>query len=252
MRSKRRKPRVVWLPIDVENRLGQAPSPATSGINSSTGIKIYTVNPLGTTGITEEIAVVKDFSGINQVATQATSLADLEQSGYRLRRIVGKLVFQMLQGAAVAAGDVNIAIVTAGFIIRRIDQQDLTGRSLAAVLGGTGDELSVANLDNIADPWIWRRSWVLADVVNSTAVDVNATAFPLSNTQYGGGVLDGPHIDAKVARVVGPEERLFFCVTTEGINGQPQGNPGAVLLLSDLRVLASMRNQVGNRRNASR
>lgn len=112
---------------------------------------------------------------------------------------------------------------------------------------------SPSTLANVQDPWVWRRSW---DISNSNAAaltaDPNSAALPPSNVNYGGGIMDGPHVDAKTARIVGPEERLFLDVAIEGINGDSQATPGAVVLLADLRVLASMRTNQGNRRNASR
>lgn len=249
---KRRKAKVVWLPCDLNNRLGVAPAVATDSNSSSNIIKVFTAPPLGDPSITEEIPIVKDFAGGagGLTAKQDSTLSDIEESGYRLRRIVGKLVFQHIQDVEAVANGESICLVTAGFIIRRVDQD---GRSLAED-AGLSTQCNVASLDNIMDPWIWRRSWVLA---NSTAaavtLDPNVVAFPPSNVAgYGAGIFDSAHIDAKTARVVGPTERLCLDVTIEGINGSAQGAPGAVLLIGDLRVLGSLRSNSGNRRNASR
>lgn len=250
---KRGKAKVVWLPMDLENRLGVAPAVATSGVQSSTIIKIFTAPPLGDPFLTEEIPIVKDFAGGpgGLVATQGATLADLEQSGYRLRRIVGKLGFSAIQDNAIDPNGATTWHITAGFIIRRVNQD---GNSTASGNSGpTGEQTSPSNLNNIADPWIWRRSWDLANRSdNALLVDPNAVSFRESNYLYGGGSYDGPHVDAKTARVVGPEERLFLTVSIEGINGNAQSPPGAVLLIGDIRVLASMRSNSGNRRNASR
>lgn len=250
---KRRKARVVWLPCDLDNRNGIAPATAADGNNSATIIKIYTAPPLGDTLLTEEIPIVKDFAGGlgGLVADADSTLADLEQSGYMLRRIVGKLSFSALQDTAIVGGSATTWHVTAGFIIRRVNQD---GNSTASGNSGPlGEQTSPATLNNIADPWIWRRSW---DLVNATAqaaaLDPNVDAFQRSNYSYGAGSYDGPHVDAKTARVVGPEERLFLSVSIEGINGNAQTPPGAILLIGDLRVLGSMRSSSGNRRNASR
>lgn len=243
---RRRKPKVVWLPSDLNNRLNIAPAAATLDRQSNTILAIFTGNPLGADPVAEEIPIVKDFSGAgpSQVAGQDRSLADIEESGYRLRRIVGKLVF-LVQQVAEDAEAASIVQVTAGFIVRRVRE----GISTASLAAGGGPEINPAALGNVMDPWIWRRSWLLG---NQLGLDPNVTVLPGSNAQYGGGNLDGPHVDAKTARIVGPEERLFLSVTVEGLNGQAQGAPAAVLMAGDLRVLASMRTNVGNRRNASR
>lgn len=259
---RKRKPKVVWLPSDINNRLATAPSPATDGSQSQTIIKIFTGNPFGAVPVTEEIPIVKDFfvgaagAGTSLVDPSST-LADIAQSGYRLRRIVGKLSFSVQQKNAVDDGDGSSWMVTAGFIIRRISDLGAgAGISLADVAGGAGGLIiSTVSFDNVMDPWIWRRSWRLNDnlaILSDTTPVPNRDVFPPSNDKYGGGVLDGPHVDAKTARVVGPEERLFLSVTVEGLDGNAQGNPGAILMLGDLRVLASLKSNTGNRRNASR
>lgn len=248
---RRKKPRVVWLPADINNRLGEAPLAATNDHQSSTIIHIFTGNPLGDPPVTEEIPIVKDFFGqaTGMLTNVDSSLADIEQTGYRLRRIVGKLSFSVQQGAAQVAADPTLFHITAGFIIRRT-QDD--GTSFAS-LSTNGSDIRVSSLDAQMDPWIWRRSWNLTDKGQLGApTDINSLSFPSSNDQYGGGNLDGPHVDAKTARVVGPEERLFLSVTVEGVNGSSQAAPGAILLIGDLRVLGSMKTSTGNRRNASR
>lgn len=246
---RRKKPRVVWLPQDLDNRLNVAPATATAPNDSATIIKIFTGNPLGDIAATEEIPIVKDFAGGVQgiIADAATTLADLESSGYRLRRIVGKLGFSCLQDTAIVAGGPSIFHVTAGFIIRDVDEN---GNSFVADAGGVN--ASPATLSNTRDPWIWRRSWDIANTTSQAlATDPNVAAFAPSNYSFAG-TYDGPHVDAKTARIVGTEQRLFLSVTVEGVNGAAQSPPGAILLLGDLRVLASMRSTSGNRRNASR
>lgn len=77
---------------------------------------------------------------------------------------------------------------------------------------------------------------------------------PHNNFALGNGSLyTGPHVDQKTARVVGPEERLFLDVTaTVLFDGAGAATTTGFLIHSNLRVLGSMRTQLGNRRNASR
>lgn len=252
MRRTRRKARVVWLPADINNRLGKAPLPAdNAATDSSIIIKVFTANPLGDPPTNEEIPIVLDQQagtiGSTQAALTDKTLADVEQSGYRLRRIVGKLFFSADQDTGAALGDPVTWIVTAGFIIRRVAADGSSVASIAS--GASGLLLSTQTLDNLADPWIWRRSWILS---NAAGPSLDHTNFPNVNNIQTGSALDGPHVDQKTARVVGPEERLFLSVTVAGINGNAEAGPGAILLVGDLRVLASMRSSVGNRRNSTR
>lgn len=244
---RRNKPRVVWLPADFDNRLGSAPLPAGNENDSSLIIKLFTANPLGDPPLTEEIPIVKDFAANASVINASSTLSDLENSGYRLRRIVGKLFFAMAQSSAFEIGEITTCCVTAGFIIRRIANDGSSMASLGS--GPTGTLISTVSLNNNADPWIWRRSWLLS---NKNAAVINTDNFAFAfNGEYGS-VADGPHVDQKTARVVGPEERLFLSVTVSGVDGNAQTPPSAVVMIGDLRVLGSMRTSVGNRRNAQR
>lgn len=230
----RRKPRVVWLP----------PTNANSfGISNTSGVQIFAVN---TTGVapkaTGEIPLVIDSQ--DDPLAPETSLADVENSGYRLRRIVGKIWVQC-QGS-----DENTAafgIVTAGLMVRRSNPQ--TGQSFALTTS-LENLISTQEIPNYGDPWIWRRSW---NIANPLGIDVdNPFGLTANNWGHGPSALDGPHVDQKTARIVGPEERLFLDVTVEQ-NTSDQGEiPIVWSVLCDLRVLASMRTSSGNRRNASR
>lgn len=244
---KRKSPRVVWLPSDLNNRLGSAPLPAANPNDNSLIIKIFTAPPLGDPVTNEEIPIVKDFQANATAADEQASLSDLENSGYRLRRIVGKLFFFMGQTSVFEVGNITTCCVTAGFIIRRIAQDGSSMASLAS--GPAGTLLSTVSLVNNPDPWIWRRSWLLSNK-NPAVTNTDNIAFAF-NGSYGS-ALDGPHVDQKTARVVGPEERLFLSVSVSGVDGNAQTEPGVVALIGDLRILGSMRTSVGNRRNAQR
>jgi len=191
---------------------------------------------------TFEIPVIQDGSLSGPLA-ETSSLSDIENSGYRLRRIVGKIFVLIGQTADSPSASPCLYGVTAGLIIRRTDPG--TGGSLAANVGP--EEISPNDIENSMDPWIWRRSWILGD--NLTPPANNAQTQNFGNAYQG--ALDGPHVDQKTARIVGPEERLVLDIsTTVIIAGSPEC--GDTLVLTDLRVLGSMRTSSGNRRNASR
>lgn len=233
---RRTKPRVVWLPATNNNSVSPD---SRSGIGTfilSTGVDASNRNQA-------EVPILID--GNPSVLTAAT-LDDVENNGYRLRRIVGKIFCFQQQ---VAGNNPAAVIVTAGLIVRRVSPT--TGFSLA-FLDGTGKQIDTQDLDNWGDPWIWRRSWVLANALSTDGGDSTiADVGPFSNMEYGS-VADGPHVDAKTARIVGPEERLFLDVTVGVLEGLTAGGVNDVKVVFDLRCLASMRTGAGNRRNASR
>lgn len=252
MARRTKRPRVVWFPNDAFFAIDQA------GLQHST-INRASEALVGTNvGDTQTIIapVIRDVT--QNPLTAGLTLSDVENSGYRLRRIVGKFWVYVNIGAAENASP-GAAIVTAAFIILRTE--DTTG------LPQNPDEESYtpAIIENNDSPWIWRRSWIVADPHS-----VNAPPFggQFTNTIVGGqfqqntfgalttpagGVMDGPHIDAKTARIVGADERLFLVITATALNSKGAGQDTLNLdYVWDLRVLGSMRSTIGNRRNASR
>lgn len=239
---RRSKPRVVWLPGTNENSVG-----TLNRTIMQTAVRIV---PVAADGIdaTANLEIPVVFDGVlSDPLNPSSSLSDIENSGYRLRRIVGKVWIFMAQ--SVAFGGTNILQCTAGFIIRRTDPE--TGGSLASAAGAAN--LSVTDIESCGDPWIWRRSWLLADdgTDGDPSDGVNANPHQNFGPAYPGGIAEGPHVDQKTARIVGPEERLFLDFSFQSLVVGDARDAVAVIA-TDLRVLASMRSSVGNRRNASR
>lgn len=132
------------------------------------------------------------------------------------------------------------------FMIARVDE------SGGAPLRPT-DQYSPLRLDNIQDPFIWRRTWVLTNdfaLLNLGIAAQSVWNFPRSNADYGS-VMDGPHIDARTARAVKDEERLIAIISATNIGGSVDTS-GEVRWTLDWRLLASALRSAGNRHNASR
>lgn len=250
---RRKKPRVVWLP---PTNAFSTSTDLTGGWSLASVVLAPTASgdPPGLI----EVPIVQD--GVQSDPLGATSsLADIESSGYRLRRIVGKLYCFI--GQSETAVTEQIWGVTAGFIIRRTDPA--TGGSLAAAasVASSFDLIDPANIRNAGDPWIWQRSWLLSNYLVDATVGNPVFSNELSlwehaggGANYGrlypGGNSEGPHVDQKTARIVGPEERLFLNVSaTPIITG---ATTSSLVIIYQFRVLASMRTNIGNRGNASR
>lgn len=246
---RRNKPKVVWLPQTNQNSVDTL-NRSTWNI-ASTSITA----PAAGDAVTIEAPILMD--GVQGDALNDTSsLADVTASGYRLRRIVGKLYYFIAQSDIESEA---IYGVTAEFIVRRTLE---TGGSLAAQGGSGGPEISTSDIDNAGDPWIWRRSWLLSNgPIFTTATGALATNSAAElfgrggGSNYGrgypGGNLEGPHVDQKTARVVGPESRLFLDVTATCIL-PGNGIDTSLVIIYEMRALASMRTSVGNRRNSTR
>lgn len=251
---RRNKPRVVWLPPTGANSIDAAGQSCWNFVS----VALPTPDSAGATGVIE-VPIVQDGTPSDPL-NATSSLADIELSGYRLRRIVGKLYVFIGQTSNTADNE-DIYGVTAGLIIRRTDPS--SGGSLAAAASAATNftEIDPGEITNSMDPWIWRRSWLLSNGPFPTTPSGNLTNGVFVGgihrgpaTNYGAqypGPTEGPHIDQKTARIVGPEERLFLDISAQNILGG-SASPTSLVIIYEFRVLASMRANIGNRRNAVR
>lgn len=236
---KRRKASVSWLPV-----LGQNTGSTDSWLEDAINVQ----NTVGAAGISTNIhALTVDYPAEAVQSVQVESLSDYQGSGYRLRRIVGKFYC----GMDPDIGDAQTtypqgALVAAGLIVLRVDTA--TGAPLRAA---TPIDYSPLGRDNVRDPWIWRRTWVLSDPFGASPVNVAIGLFGQTNMEYGS-VYDGPHIDQKTARRIALEERLFLVVSTAPLRGITPTTAGRVRYVYEARYLTSPIRISGNRRNASR
>lgn len=142
------------------------------------------------------------------------SLADFQGSEYQLERTVGKFFVQVNTTNAQADPAPEQAVrclVVAALIVLRVDEK--TGAPLRS---GDLSEYSPMLSENIADPWIWRRSWILAEEhtwPSQASIFYNRfqQGFPRSNALYGD-IESGPHVDTRSVRRIRKEERLFLIV----------------------------------------
>lgn len=200
------------------------------------------------------------------------SLADLMSSAWRVRRIVGKIhaSFNPLFTPDGDPGAINAGppacIFAAGLMVRQVDANGVV----------TNQSVDLLEQDDYDDPWIWRRTWVLGQDAGYTQFGANlATAsntnfertpignnlstrqfgfslFPKTNAHYGS-VVDGPHVDAKTNRIIGPEDRLMLHLAAKSLPIEPGLNTraGSVTGVYDFRLLGHLMSAT-NRRNASR
>lgn len=243
---RRTKPRVVWLPPSPTNRIGNLGGeladtaqaiPGVAGFNLPTGVGEYTgliVPVVGDAGNTGNFIVGASSNAYNH------SLSDLFSSGYRLRRICGHIwpnIAQVDNGNADAATNF---VVTVGFQVQSTEESGVPAN------GSEGAPDIYATQEN---PWIWRRSWLLSNYSNQPT----APKFGLAGPSQGGfSIREGSFIDQKTARVVGPDQRLFMSLSATALDGSGQGANSQIIFFWNFRVLASLKSNLGNRRNASR
>lgn len=146
-----------------------------------------------------------------------------------MMRIVGKLFAERKNFAfSGSQDDPDPAVLFgAGFFVARANDLSVGGGSGTPIGSATiqerRDHYSPLDTDTVREPWIWRRTWILGlsgrAPRSSTAVGPDfptATIFtahwPASTGLYGS-VMDGPHIDSKVKRRIGQDDRLWFAIS---------------------------------------
>lgn len=240
--------------------------PETEGGSNAAGVEFSLAIP---GGLSPSGAIHWDATGLTfdttedsetaQAETRHKTLQDIVTGNeWRLRRIVGK--FFCAVGATYAGTtSIPLADVALGFIVSKTydDGEPLTDF----------DEVNPLAQVSMEDPWIWRRRWLLGPSGDNYSTWTNyegtsadnrlygpAMGFPPNNVAYGS-VQDGPHIDAKTARVIHRSERLFVVLAARQFNwsaGVDQADMRVTGLL-DYRLLGSLRSSsYGNRGNASR
>lgn len=253
---RRRKPRVQWLPVPgtLLDQTGAAPTVLTT---ENPGAIEFIVDSQADVPQTVGAPMVVDnptsetIAGTTIGVYQSLALNQTEQFGYRLRRVVGDICVACATLNTQANNPVPGVLVTAAIAVARVD--DNTG----LLVSGVRDTNVI---QNVADPWLWRRSWALGSGNQADAQRTLAaiSRFPRTNADYGTKWAQG--VDQKTARRIGPEERLFFYLTVEQLplNNTATNAPNIaddsvrVYCLFDYRVLATVFTSAGNRRNASR
>lgn len=240
---RRSSPKVVWLPTVAGNLIDEA------GLAHST-VQSTILTILGDPGDGDTVVIPITRDATPNPLTPTATLADLYSSGYRLRRIVGKFWCAWTTPPSDTPGAVTRALVKAGFIILRTDDAGLPLNQTNITAYGPGI------IENDEAPWIWQRSWMMHSDIDMSATLTGGNGsfvpgFAVNNYSIGGNA-DGPHIDQKTARIVGPDERLFIVIQGINLDGAAQGLQRTIVCHWETRVLASIRANIGNRRNASR
>lgn len=249
MATRRRAPKVVWLPPSTIGSVNAQSPPVGNGDESTwRQFSIAAGGGVGDVSIAEVPLVI---DGADNQVSLADSIADLYSASYRLRRIVGKIYIGTRTDEPEATGP-RIIGVTAGIIVRRTDP--VTGQS---VIGQTGNvnNISPDRIVNSNDPWVFRRNWLMMNPRAPLGVtNVFGGTLQTNNYVNMASSLDGPHVDQKTARIVGPEERLFLTVsaTVLVLDGASVQDETTLDVFFDFRVLASLKSGSGNRRNATR
>lgn len=227
--------------------------PTLGGVLSASpsGVGDYGSIPFGSTVITSidrtgapyVTPIVPDETFFpDQTASAQSTLRDFtEGQDWFLKRIVGKLFVDQQQAPPGDEGATNWKNIffAAAFFVARAHEENPNVPDLDS------DEFDPIGSQNVRQPWIWRRTWMLG---NNTGIDNTTESeffFPQGNWQYGS-ALDGPHIDAKTARRIRREERLWFTCRSVGFintlsDPRTVDEPVFQTFVLDYRILGAMR-----------
>lgn len=233
--SRKRRIRSTWFPILGTNWVSGGDNWFDAAINIANG-------PIGVSRAagpsTDIFPITRDFTLPEDGSTTQTLRDSVEGQTYLLQRIVGKIHLQIQSNTDDLVEAWPYVQVGAGFFIARQDDEAPNQPDLFV------PEYDPMQVDNIANPWIWRRTWILRNP-GATTEGVGALDWPAANSGYGS-VIDGPHIDAKVKRKIVREHRLWFAISSIGYNFGDIGPPNTGVVtpstkgILDVRVLGRM------------
>jgi len=185
-----------------------------------------------------------DFPGPEIIpGVQQTSMAMVQGNDYFIKRIVGKFFCSCEQSQADTIPSVWVG---AGFFVARSDDNDAVGLPIGASTAALQVEnYSPLRQENNNEPWLWRRTWLLGNNVGTTGLR-GTDLYPRTTADYHS-VADGPHIDARTARRVHSDERLYFAVATRSypLNDLTHQAGLNMQWMLECRVLGAMRKTRG-------
>lgn len=241
----------LWLPPDPSDTIAGQFTGGSIATPSANAIKYVQLSLPGNAGdgsnvnaglvgdFVEEIIAGTGYTGSPNPSFQYGTLADMSV-GYSLKRVVGKL-FVAIEQDNVADDVAGTWMVTAGIIVRRVDQN--------------GDPVETDTFTDAyeatRDPWIWRRNWLLQNSGATPGANRIRGILPGSNAFYNS-VADGPHVDQKTRRTVKSEERLFLDVSAIALDGTAAQLITTAYIVWDFRFFGRTFTSAGNRGNASR
>lgn len=248
-RRRARRSGGIWFPLYGENQFNGS-DPADVGTTWGTQY-ILDVQDNGSVGCVTTIIqpLLPDFT--TQAANYSVNgttepLADIIGNEYFIKRLVGKL--HIATKGSSSEGATTAARIAAGFFIARSNgniQEDLPVGCDSPLLVSNGSTAmfestnlySPLSNETIREPWIWRRSWILANQQTATG------SWPWPSANNYGSVMDGPHIDAKTKRRVKQDDRLWFALAgmVWPTTGSTQNSNLEFYATLDLRMFASPR-----------
>lgn len=233
---RRRGSRYTWLPTlggIKDNGSGSRYGTSYFGGDIAVDSAAFGSTDLYVTPIVPDATVFPDGSGAG-----GETLRDFtEGQDWLCKRVVGKLSV----GAAQIASGLTppYIIVGAGIFAGRADDQNQN------IPDTNNDEIDPLGSENVRQPWMWRRTFLLTNASSTFASEFYWTH--LDNGSFGV-LADTQTVDTKgVSRRIRREQRLWFVLNAYGMSNFEATNDstwltkGHIHFLFDYRVLGAMR-----------
>jgi len=232
-RSSRRRNRATWFPI-----LGfDTTASAAAGALSTVDVRTFEINANGGPNVLA-IPIIPDIDippevgqGVQDGAPIRTLRDIVEGQSCLIERIVGNIQWEIEQSSAAGIVSTRAICCSALAVLPTVD--DGTGDPAI-----TSDEFDPLRADNSAQPWLWRRVWVMGNT--AATVDNAQTGLPTNNLF--GSLAEGSKIDTKgTKRMIRREERIFLIHSVLQPFPDTEGTFVFGRVYADLRVIGTMR-----------
>lgn len=184
----------------------------------------------------------------DEQSTDTHGMGAFINNEYIISRIVGQLFVSRDSLASSPGGIISwpaIHICAGVFVARAADGQSALTDAVPAgwTAAEAGRLYSPSETQNIREPWMWRRSWILGlGVTNPTEASetiVSAfSTFPMNNTLYPN--MSDHRVDIKSKRRVRLDERLWLVVTAMPVTNALGNAQSFVEVTADLRIFGNI------------
>lgn len=201
----------------------------------------------GAPGIVAIIPIVPDAPRETPGAL-TDQLVDFVGNEWFLKRIVGKLHLTTSRINVTTGNSGNELpldiCIGAGFFVARAGEDNINPIGAQTVAAANNSQYGPLNLATTREPWIWRRTWCLSPQILAAGVASETLGGFFPHNNYCGSVAEGSHIDAKTARRIGQDDRLYFAIQAMATQIGGGATTVAVSLPDaqlDVRILGALR-----------
>lgn len=229
---RRRRNRSTWFPV-----LGAG---IVQGQDITVDSRFFTVDRPDTPNVIALPLIPDQTSMPDTTSSDLFTLRDMvEGQTCIIDRVVGKVVWSMEQfvpaGEPPADTTTNLAVCCTALCVLPVDENGSPSVS--------SEEFDPLLVNNSQQPWLWRRTWVLANNAAFGGSSIGDAFFsaPACN-EFFASRDDGPHLDTKgTKRAIRREERLFIVHSARALDTLgDDGENGQLIAIYDVRVIGHL------------